>query len=629
METVPGEADAWCATAAVRRGGWVMTGDTDLLLYGHDADEIVDEGGERAWGVMMFRDFYFFQQKGKDGTDHWVAKAMVFRPNLLNKALFGGEDLTNIFAASPAPLKQSPSGKKKGVKKPNRKPVSTAPSIIDQFDQTKFPKATARPPSLLNLAHHLQNEPCASMARLKQLMKASSLLPDVSQREMAFRREYVLVTPPPLEPREKLEGKSPVPEVDIEWQIKHLDSRFSELVYQLPCLSNQVHPPMISVLSPKRTRKAGEVDEIEVDSFLPFLYEDPTRSGAWDVGREIRRVVYGILEAYQNKVSRDQGCAAKMVKLVVKEHVRKGKRIKEVVVEGEGVAMTPGEEMKRERILTQGLAEFIETWKGKRDKPSTKGGTKRERSCGCSNYWWVEMIVEMIVRDYAEKGKNMPLSSEVGVIVHMLSQAAKGAGHRCGEEEEEEEEGRGVLKSKSAIVNTASGAPIDSTPAPQEPRSDSPQHQKLGPPQRWTWSMIHLFAQVQAGVYSLWMLKQLMVFALALGDTLSMEERKNMVDLATLLNRVPPVENVIAGKKFLEGMAKQQDGVNRRHCQVCGFGEDLIMSALVHKWHTWGVEPEEIGLDGGEAGDGGEAQEEAEEQGGEGQGTWGGMEVDF
>ncbi|KAF8446898.1 XPG domain containing-domain-containing protein [Terfezia claveryi] len=579
VETVPGEADAWCASAAVRQGGWVMTGDTDLLLYGHDADEIVDEeGAERVWGVMMFRDFSFFQQKGKDETDHWVVKAMVFRPNHLNKALFGREDRTTILAASPGPSKQSSSGKKKGGKKPKRKPVSPAPAIIEQFNQTKSPKATARQPSLLNLAHHLQNEPCAGMARLKQLVKASSLLPDVSQREMAFRREYVLVTPPPLEPREKLEGKSPVPEVDIEWQIKHLDPRFSELVYQLPCLSNQVHPPMVSALSTKRTRKAGEAEEIEVDSFLPFLYEDPTRSGAWDVGREIRGVVYGILEAYQNKVSREQRCAAERVKLVVKEHVRKGNRIKEVPVEGEGVAMTPGKEMKRESILTQRLAEYIETWKSKRDKPSAKGGTKRERSCGCSNYWWVEMAVEMIVRDYAEKGKDMPLSSEVGVIVHMLSQAAKGAGRKCGEEEkadEEEQEGEEKEEEEGGVL--------------KKPRSDSPQDQKSGPPQTWTWSMIHLFAQVQAGVYSLWMLKQLMVFALALGDTLSMEERKNVVDLATLLNRVPPVENVIAGKKFLEGMAKQQDGVNLRHCQVCGFGEDLIM--VIENAEIWNYYP--------------------------------------
>ena len=145
--------------------------------------------------------------------------------------------------------------------------------------------------------------------------------------------------------------------------------------------------------------------------------------------------------------------------------------------------------------------------------------------------------------------------------------------------------------------------------------------------------MIHLFAQVQAGVYSLWMLKQLMVFALALGDTLPTEERENMVALAALLNRVPPMEDVIAGKKFLEGLARQQDGVDRHHCEVCGFGEDLIMRALSAKWHTWGVEPEEIDVDedggGDEAGDDGDARYEEEEQVGEGRGTWGGMKVDF
>ncbi|KAF8427723.1 XPG domain containing-domain-containing protein [Tirmania nivea] len=393
VETVPGEADAWCASAAVRRGGWVMSGDTDLLLYGHDADEIVNaEGAAKmespVWGVLMLRDFNFLQDKGKDGTNHWTAKAMVFRPNHLNKVLFGGEDLVTILAASPPPSKRSLSGKKKRGKKPNKESVSTAPAIMDQFYQTESSKATTRPPpSLLNLAYHLQNEPCASITRLKQLVKTSSLLPDMSQREMAFRREYVLVTRPLLDSREKLEGKNIDPKVGIEWQLKHLDPRFSELVYQLPCLSNQVHPPILSASSSKLTRKAGEVEEIKVDSFLPFLYEDPTRSGAWDVGREIRGVVYGILEAYQNKMSQEQGCAAKRVRLEVKEHVRRGKRIKAVVIGGEGVAATSGREVKREHILSQGLAEYIEAWKDKRSKPPTSGGMKRGRSCECSDYW--------------------------------------------------------------------------------------------------------------------------------------------------------------------------------------------------------------------------------------------------
>jgi len=596
-----------------------MSGDTDLLLYGHGEDGFVDEEGEGppAWGVMMFRDFDFFQDKGKDGNNHWVAKAMVFHPNHLSKALFGGEDLAAILGVSP---KKGLSRKKKGVKTQTTKSAAPAPAIMDQFNQAETAKSTTRlSPSLLNLAYHLQNEPCAGMARLKQLVKTSSLLPDMSQREIAFRREYALVTSPPLEPREKPEGKKPDAEVDIGWQLKHLDPRFSELVYHLPCLSNKVHPPILRALSPEQTRKAGEVEEVKVDSFLPFLYEDPTRSGAWDVGRDIRGVVYGILEAYQNKVSQEQDCVATRAKLVVREHVRRGKRIKDVVVEG--VARTSGEGVKQERVFSQVLADYIETWKDKWNKPSTKGSTKRDRRCECSNYWWVGMIVEMVVWDYAEKGKGMPLCSEVGVIVHMLSQAAKGDGQRCG--------GAGCAsKSNSTVMKTDSGAQTNPSP-PQGPEADSPQHTKSGPPPRWTWSMIHLFAQVQAGVYSLWMLKQLMVFALALGDTLSTEEKKNMVDLAALLHRVPPVENVIAGKRFLEGLSRQQDGVDRHNCEVCGFGEDLIMGALIEKWHSWGVESEGMDMGEDEASDAREAQGEGEEQGGESRAIWGGMEVDF
>lgn len=142
--------------------------------------------------------------------------------------------------------------------------------------------------------------------------------------------------------------------------------------------------------------------------------------------------------------------------------------------------------------------------------------------------------------------------------------------------------------------------------------------------------MIHLFAQVQAAVYSLWMLKQFMVFAMALGHLLSEEERQNIVELDSLIDRVPPVEKIIAGKKLLEAFFEQPE---KKSCIICSYGEATIISTLIKRWHILGQSPEgvEDGIDvstgqyGSEDGSVNEDYREEEEVGE----NWGGMQVDF
>ena len=68
-ETVPGEADPFLAAEAIRNGGIVLTGDSDLLVF---------SGGEREWGVVMMQDLAF--------TDTGVS-ARVFRPTHMAASL--------------------------------------------------------------------------------------------------------------------------------------------------------------------------------------------------------------------------------------------------------------------------------------------------------------------------------------------------------------------------------------------------------------------------------------------------------------------------------------------------------------------------------------------------------------
>lgn len=68
-ETVPGEADSFLGAAAVRYGGIVLTGDSDLLVF---------SGGEHDWGVVMLQDLTF--------TDSG-ANARVFRARVIEQML--------------------------------------------------------------------------------------------------------------------------------------------------------------------------------------------------------------------------------------------------------------------------------------------------------------------------------------------------------------------------------------------------------------------------------------------------------------------------------------------------------------------------------------------------------------
>jgi len=52
-KTVPGEADPFLAAAAIRNGGIVLTGDSDLLVFGDDVD---------GWGVVMLQDLVFTEE---------------------------------------------------------------------------------------------------------------------------------------------------------------------------------------------------------------------------------------------------------------------------------------------------------------------------------------------------------------------------------------------------------------------------------------------------------------------------------------------------------------------------------------------------------------------------------------
>lgn len=66
---MPGEADPFLAAAAIRNGGIVLTGDSDLLVF---------SGQEKEWGVVMMQDLSF--------SDSGVT-ARVFRPTRIAESL--------------------------------------------------------------------------------------------------------------------------------------------------------------------------------------------------------------------------------------------------------------------------------------------------------------------------------------------------------------------------------------------------------------------------------------------------------------------------------------------------------------------------------------------------------------
>ena len=113
--------------------------------------------------------------------------------------------------------------------------------------------------------------------------------------------------------------------------------------------------------------------------------------------------------------------------LVVNEYVRKGRRIREVTLES-GKDWGMGEQNGLlSSILSPGLLNFIVAWRTARNR-FVLNRAKSQDCCECIDFWWVEMVVEMVLRDYAERRKEMPVRSEVGMIVHMLSQAVAGRG---------------------------------------------------------------------------------------------------------------------------------------------------------------------------------------------------------
>lgn len=416
METVPGEADAWCASATIRGGGWAMSGDTDLLLYGHGGGDVDLEPKDKAtghWGVIMLRDFNLFKDKRSDGTVHLTAKALVFWPRLLNRILFGGEGLGVVPSQKVNSLKKNTT--KKNPAKKRRKLKSEFTSLTQITSDAS--QVAPRKPTLQNLAYHLQNESTASMNRLKQMVKSSLSLHNMSQQEKVFINEYALVPPHRMGMQgmqySGLGG-------DIQLKIRQLDPRFSELLYQLPCLATHVYPPYNFFIPAKKTGKESKVGWVEVNSFLPFLYEDPTRSGAWDVGREIRATVYGILEVYQNESNKKLD-GGHQVNLIVKEYVRKGKRIREVILKSGEDWGAGGYDGLLNSILSPRLLNYVATWRIKR--ATLNSDMESRECCECIDFWWVEIVVEMVLRDYAERRKEMPVSSEVSMIVYMLSHA--------------------------------------------------------------------------------------------------------------------------------------------------------------------------------------------------------------
>ncbi|KAL7271322.1 hypothetical protein RUND412_005930 [Rhizina undulata] len=216
--------------------------------------------------------------------------------------------------------------------------------------------------------------------------------------------------------------------------------RWREFVegYELPAFGEPVmvaEPRIAEVLN----RRGGK-GELEV--FLPFLWEDPTRSSAWDVGREFRSYAYSAL------VGEDDGSGIKNAT----EFVRRGNRIAATSVSLDTESLT--------------------------------------LECKDTN-WYINFILESLLSVYAARNQSPP--------------------------------NRKALEAAAWMLSCPSSSPSSSTETP-----------------KFNWELIHFYSQLQAGFYSLLMLKQFLL--------LSPSSNKHQT-----LPPLPPVSRVINTRNLLSG----------------------------------------------------------------------------
>ena len=261
---VPGEADGFCAALARENTARKKKGRSVVLTS--DSDLLVYDlgvkNGSKHTNVSSSSD------DGKDGGDDGAATVMFFRSISFTKS----DDESTIVL--------------KGK----------------EFDPPKIASRLGMP-SLIKFAFAVSQRPTFTLQN--NVHYANSISENAADFK-AFKESYV--TPPSLLftdgfPCQQMHGSS-IKAFNYGGCI--IDTRLSELLYQ--------------ILKPN-----GQIDGGNVEIYLPFLYEDPQRSSAWDCGDSVRLLAYSIIKS----CNREE-------RLVV-EYCRHGKRLVEKTMQDQSV----------------------------------------------------------------------------------------------------------------------------------------------------------------------------------------------------------------------------------------------------------------------------------------------------
>ena len=215
--------------------------------------------------------------------------------------------------------------------------------------------------------------------------------------------------------------------------------------------------------------------------FLPFLAEDPQRAPAWDVCRDIRAAAYSLL------FPRAPGAGAGGEGETQAEGDAEGNCVTEVFRRGT-------------RIVDAAVA---------RPAADDLAATLRSLSAridAAPDDWWAALVLDDVCALMRVRQQPPPARQELAA---------------------------------AAAVLLAAPSPAPPAPSQQPPPPPPP------PPQGWTWPRVWLFAALQAGWYSLLLLRAVLAFLAARGGAVAGCEA-----LQLGLQRLPSVLEIFDGPTF-------------------------------------------------------------------------------
>lgn len=281
--------------------------------------------------------------------------------------------------------------------------------------------------------------------------------------------------------------------------------------YALPSPTAQagrpVEPRIGELLHQARDKSRGGRE-----MFLPFLWDDPQRAAAWEVGAGVRAAAYALLFAPVEPA--EMGTKMEVDEVVV-EVGRRGARIVEAEVDFVAGSV---ELMALLRAVPLDGGDCA-------DEGGREGEKEGEKESKCENGWWRRAVLALLCRYSFARGQSPPGRDELWAAAHMLSSS----------------------------TSTSTSSFTSSTPTTSTSSTSASSKATTTKKAAWTWQLVHTFAQIQAAFYSLQLLRAVLIAVSTSAPENSPKEATN-ADLARCLEHLPPVAHVIDGATFLRGL---------------------------------------------------------------------------